>query len=82
MLLVVDPVELPAVPLPLERSVAKDKRADDEGDDLGHTLLYTNCFGAPLQAVAEPALYVPFGYIQQLPGAYGELSGFAALKTT
>jgi hypothetical protein len=80
--LVVELVVLPAVPVPLERSVVDDEREDDEGDGLGHKLLYTNCSGAPLQAVADPALNVPFGYIQQLPGAYGEWLGLFGLKTT
>lgn len=44
-----------AAPLP------DDKREDDEGDGLGHKLLYTNCSGSPLQAVADPELKVPFG---------------------
>jgi hypothetical protein len=61
LLLVVEPVVLPAVSVPLERSVADDEREDDEGDGLGHKLLYTNCSGAPLQAVTDPALNVPFG---------------------
>lgn len=75
-------VPVPVVPVPLERAVADDEREDDEGDGLGHTLLYTNCSGAPLQVVADPALKVPFGYIQQVPEAYGELLGLCGLKTT
>lgn len=34
---------------------------DGTGDGFGHTFVYTNCSGAPLQAVADPASYVPFG---------------------
>ena len=75
--LVVDPGVVPAVPVPLELFVV-----DDEGDGLGHKLLYTNCSGEPLQAVTDSALNVPFGYIQQLPEAYGELLGLCGLKTT
>jgi hypothetical protein len=59
--LLVEPGVAPAVPVPLERAVADDEREDDEGDGLGHKLSYTNCSGAPLQAVADPALNVPFG---------------------
>lgn len=77
--LVVESGVVDAVPLPLERSVADDKSEDD---GLGHKLLYTNCSGAPLQVVTDPALNVPFGKIQQLPGAYGELLGLCGLKTT
>jgi hypothetical protein len=73
---------VPAVPVPLEPPVADDEEEDDEGDGLGHKLLYTYCSGAPLQAAADPALYVPFGYIQQVPEAYGELSGLCGLNTT
>lgn len=80
--LVVEPVAAPAVPVPLARSMADDEWEDDEGDGLGHMLLYTNCSGAPLQVVADPALYVPLVYIQQVPEAYGELSGLCGLKTT
>lgn len=65
--LLVEPAVAPAVPVPLERAAADDEREDDEGDGLGHRLLYTNCSEAPLQAVADPALNLPFGYIQQLP---------------
>lgn len=79
--LVVEPEVVLAVPVPLDCSVADDEREDDEDDGLGHGLLYTNCSGAPLQAVTDPALYVPFGYIQQVPEAYGELSGLCGLKT-
>jgi hypothetical protein len=97
LLLVVEPVVLPAVSVPLELEAAlvvepglvpavsvplDDEMEDDEGDGLGHKLLYTNCSGEPLQAVTDPALNVPFGYIQQLPEAYGELPGFFGLKTT
>jgi hypothetical protein len=80
--LAVEPGVVAAVPLPLERSVTDDEREDDEGDGLGHKLLYTNCSGAPLQAVTDPASNVPFGYIQQLPEAYGELLPLCGLKTT
>lgn len=58
---VVEPVVALVVPVPLERSVADNEREDDEVDGLGHKLLYTNCSGSPLQAVADPALNVPFG---------------------
>lgn len=69
LLLVVEPAAalvvglgvVPAVPVPLELSVADDEREDDEDDGLGHRLVYTNCSGVPLQAVADPALNVPFG---------------------
>lgn len=40
--LVVEPGVVPAVSVPLERSVADDEREDDESDGLGHKLLYTN----------------------------------------
>lgn len=78
----VEPEVVPAVPVTIERSVADDERKDDEGDGLGHKLLYTNCSGSPLQEVADSALNVPFGYIQQLPEEYGELLGLCGLKTT
>jgi hypothetical protein len=48
------------VPVPLMGAVA-DEMKDDEGDGLGHRLLYTNWSGWPLQAVVAPASYVPFG---------------------
>jgi len=79
--LLVEPgVVAPAVPVPVEFPVADGEREDEdedegEGDGLGHKLLYTNCSGAPLHVPADPASYVPFGYIQQVPEAYGELSG-------
>jgi hypothetical protein len=53
---------------------------DDEG--LGHGFLYTYCSASPLHLVASAALYVPLGYIQQLPEAYCELSSLCGLKTT
>jgi hypothetical protein len=59
--LLVEPGVAPAVAVPLERAVPDNEREDDEGDGLGHKLSYTNCSGAPLQAVADPALNVPFG---------------------
>lgn len=59
--LVVEPGVPAAVAVPLGRSVTDDEREDDEGDGLGHELLYTNCLGSPLQAVTDPALNVPFG---------------------
>ena len=59
--LLVEPGAATAVPVPLECAVADDEREDDEGDGLGHKLSYTNCSGSPLQAVADPALNVPFG---------------------
>src|ERR1051326_9098306 len=67
------------VSVPLDGAEA-DAEADaaregNEGVGLGHTLLYTNCCGAPSQGVVDPASYVPFGYTQQVPAAYGELSG-------
>lgn len=69
LLLVVEPVAalvvelgvVPAVPVAPERSVEDDETEDDEVDGLGHKLSYTNCLGAPLQAVTDPALNVPFG---------------------
>lgn len=78
----VKPRVAPAVPVPPELAVADGAREDDEGDGLGHKLSYTNCSGAPLQVVADPASNVPFGYIQQLPEEYGELSALVGLKTT
>jgi hypothetical protein len=80
--LVVELEVVPAVPVALELSVADDEREDDEVDGLGHRFSYTNCSGSPLQVVADAALYVPFGYIQQLPEAYGELPELSGLKTT
>lgn len=77
--LLVEPGLAPAVPVPLERAILDDEREDDEGDGLGHKLSYTNCSGAPLQVVADPALNVPFGYIQQLPDEYGVLLGLCGL---
>jgi len=63
LLLVVEPVAAPAVTVPFMCSAvaAGEREPDaDEGDGgLGHTLLYTYCSGAPLQVVADPALYVP-----------------------
>lgn len=52
------------------------------GDGLGHGFLYTYCSASPLHLVASAALYVPLGYIQQLPEAYCELSSLCGLKTT
>lgn len=59
--LLVEPGVALTVPVPLERAVADDEREDDDGDGLRHKLSYTNCSGAPLQAVADPASNVPFG---------------------
>src|ERR1700712_3388158 len=77
-------VEAVAVKVLLECSAVAAGNGEDEDDEgdggLGHTLLYTNCSGAPLQAVADAALYVPLGYIQQVPEAYCELLGFRGLK--
>ena len=92
--LVVEPGVVPAVPVPLEPAaglivepgvasavpVALERPVADDG--LGHKFLYTNCSGAPLQALADLALNVPFEYIQQVPEAYGELPGLCGLKTT
>jgi hypothetical protein len=61
LLPVAEPGVAPGVPVLLEPAVADDGREVDEGDGFGHKLLYTNCCGAPLQDVAEPALYVPLG---------------------
>lgn len=56
--LVFEPPAVVAVVVPL---VTDAEREDDEGDGLGHELLYTNCSGSPLQVVTFPALKVPFG---------------------
>jgi hypothetical protein len=47
-------LSVPAVPV-LDRAGADDEADDEEGDGLGHALLYTNCSGAPLQVVAALA---------------------------
>lgn len=52
-------VPAPTVPLAvlpvLDRAGADDEVDDEECDGLGHTFLYTNCSGGPLQVVAAPA---------------------------
>lgn len=54
---------------PIECPIADDESEGDDADGLGHELLYANCSGLLVQAVADLALNVPFGYIQQLPEA-------------
>jgi hypothetical protein len=39
----VEPGVAPAVPVPFECAVVDGEREDEEGDGLGHKLLYTNC---------------------------------------
>lgn len=77
-----EPVAVSAVPVLLELSEADDESDEGEGVGLGHKFSYTNCSGAPLQVVVAPASNVLFGYIQQLPEAYGELFPLCGLKTT
>jgi hypothetical protein len=70
LLVVVGSVVAPSASAPLVGAVADVEMEEDaEGDGLGHTLLYTNCSGSPLQGVVDPASYVPFVYLQQVPGA-------------
>jgi hypothetical protein len=59
----------------------EDDEEDGDGGGLGQGFLYTNCSGFPLQVPAAPASYVPFGYIQHVPSAYGEPLGLWGLKT-
>jgi hypothetical protein len=59
LLVVVEPELVTVVLVPSECSVADAEWDDDEEDGLGHTFLYTNCSGSPLQVVADVALNVP-----------------------
>lgn len=78
----VESAALAPVPVPLELSVVVDAREDVEDDGLGQGFLYTNCSGSPLHVEADEGVYVPFGYIQQVPSEYGVLSSLCGLKTT
>lgn len=62
LLLVVETRRASVVPVPLMVAVVDETKdeEDEEDEGLGHKLLYTNCSGWPLQALAAPASYVPF----------------------